>query len=196
VALLRYVEGRELTGGDGTERRLMGETLGRVHTITRIGHRRGGFESWLTPTQREILQVPWLAAALVQVRSEFDAPPHLTWATLHTDPAPEAFLLDPTTGEVGVIDWAGSQPGPALYDVASAVMYLRGTDASAEFLDAYLATGAVSTVEMGHLDVLRRFRWGGAGAVLRRATRPQRPHRASRRTRRQPTWPGCRTPQP
>jgi len=39
-------------------------------------------------------------------------------------------------------------------------MYLRGTDASAEFLDAYLATGAVSTVEMGHLDVLRRFRWG------------------------------------
>jgi Ser/Thr protein kinase RdoA (MazF antagonist) len=160
VALLRYVRGRALEGGNDYERRLMGETLGRVHTISAIGRRRGGFDNWLIPTRSETLRVPWLAAALVEVKAEFDGLPDVTWSTLHTDPAPEAFRLDSSTGEVGVIDWTGSRPGPALYDIASAVMYLGGADVSAEFLMAYLATGAVSPTEMVHLDSLRRFRWG------------------------------------
>ena len=59
---------------------------------------------------------------------------------LHADPAPEAFVHDDTTGVTGLIDWAGSARGPVLYDVASAVMYLGGTEHATAFLDAYRAT--------------------------------------------------------
>lgn len=160
LALLRYVGGRVLSGHDDHERWLIGETLARVHTATKSAPRRGGFDGWLSPDPQAEALVPWLAGALSQVRSERDALPALTWATLHTDPAPEAFLLDEAIGRVGVIDWAGSRLGPVLYDVASAVMYLGGLDASSAFLSAYEAGDVLAAGELGHLDALRRFRWG------------------------------------
>jgi Ser/Thr protein kinase RdoA (MazF antagonist) len=160
LALLDYVPGRELTGGNEQERRLIAETLGRVHTVTQTGPRRGGFKDWLQPTSAASTRVPWLAAALREVRSEFDALPALSWATLHTDPAPEAFVLEAATGRVGLIDWTGSRAGPVLYDVASAVMYLGGPGASAPFLEVYQSSGRLLPGELDRLDTLRRFRWG------------------------------------
>jgi Ser/Thr protein kinase RdoA (MazF antagonist) len=166
LALLEYVPGRELTGENEEEQRLIGEALGRVHSVTSSGPRRGGFEDWLKPSPPATAQVAWLPRALDRVRREFDSLPALTWATLHTDPAPEAFVSDDATGVVGLIDWAGSRPGPVLYDVASAVMYLGGPDASAPFLEAYQASGLLMPGELKQLDALRRFRWGVQAAYF------------------------------
>ena len=85
-------------------------------------------------------------------------PASLTWGGLHTDPATEAFLHNAATGAVGVIDWSVSVRGPLLYDVASAVMYINPPALS--FVDAYLATGALSRAEVRRgLDVMRQYRW-------------------------------------
>jgi homoserine kinase type II len=59
----------------------------------------------------------------------------LTWAGLHGDPAPEAFLRQPD-GEIALIDWGSFMTGPVLYDVASAVMYVGHEE---HVINAYLA---------------------------------------------------------
>ena len=84
--------------------------------------------------------------------------PLLTWGRLHTDPAPEAFLHDAASGVTGLIDWAGACPGPLLYDVASAVMYLGGLAAAEPFLAAYLSTSPLPRAELIHLPTWLRYR--------------------------------------
>jgi homoserine kinase type II len=59
----------------------------------------------------------------------------LTWAGLHGDPSPEAFFRRPS-GDIALIDWGSWMIGPALYDLASAAMYV-GTDA--HLIPAYQA---------------------------------------------------------
>ena len=65
-------------------------------------------------------------------------------------------------------------PGPVLYDVASAVMYLGGPDDAAAFLAAYRTHGPLSADELQLLDAFRRFR--GGRPVLRLAPGGPRPH--------------------
>ncbi|MET3770361.1 Ser/Thr protein kinase RdoA (MazF antagonist), partial [Marisediminicola sp. UYEF4] len=102
----------------------------------------------------------WVRDAVARVYSEYTKLPPLTWALLHTDPEPEAFLRD-DSGNVGVIDWAGSVPGPALYDLASAVMYAGGERHAQPLLDAYERVGVVTGTEIRtHLGSLRRLRAG------------------------------------
>ncbi len=84
--------------------------------------------------------------------------PPLTWGRLHTDPAPEAFLHDAASGVTGLIDWAGACPGPLLYDVASAVMYLGGVSAAEPFLAAYLPSSPLPRAELAHLPTWWRYR--------------------------------------
>ena len=62
------------------------------------------------------------------------------------------------TGATGLIDWTGAKRGPILYDVASAVMYLGGTERATPFLSTYQTQGPLEAREMQHLDALRRFR--------------------------------------
>jgi Ser/Thr protein kinase RdoA (MazF antagonist) len=84
----------------------------------------------------------------------------LSWGLLHSDPAPEAFRLDTATGVCGVIDWSVALAGPLLYDLASAVMYVGGTDRAGELVEAYLREAVLtrSEVERGLLPMLS-FRW-------------------------------------
>jgi Ser/Thr protein kinase RdoA (MazF antagonist) len=77
---------------------------------------------------------------------------------LHTDPSPEEFLHDDSTGVTGLVDWAGATRGPVLYDVASALMYLGGPEYATAFLTTYQTHGPVAMDEMQHLDRFRRFR--------------------------------------
>ena len=87
--------------------------------------------------------------------------PWPSWSVLHTDPAPEAFVHDDTTGITGLIDWAGAKRGPVLYDVASAVMYLGGPESATAF-----PRGPLDTDETGLLDAFRRFRGAAQGAYF------------------------------
>lgn len=160
LALLRHVPGRELDGDSGHEQQLIGTALATVHTAGCPAPDTGPFMSeWLYPAEDVLAVATWLPPALAEIRREYNALPQLTWTQLHTDPAPEAFIHDDATGSTGLIDWAGSRRGPALYDVASAVMYLGGPQQAEQFLSSYADRGPVENDELALLDIFRRFRW-------------------------------------
>lgn len=120
---------------------------------------------WLAPELPGVEAHPWLLQVVAAVRAETD-PLSVTWSVLHTDPSPEAFVHNDSTGVTGLIDWAGARRGPVLYDVASTVMYLGGTERAAAFLSAYWTDGPLAALEMQHLDAFRRFREAIQGAYF------------------------------
>ena len=161
VALLELVPGRELAGESDEEQHWMASTLAGVHAAGSPdrGPSTATFATeWLSARQQGLEAHPWLAPAIDAVRAETD-PLTVTWSVLHTDPSPEAFIHDDSSGVTGLIDWAGARRGPVLYDVASAAMYLGGPDRAAAFLTTYATHGPLGTDEMRLLDAFRRFRW-------------------------------------
>lgn len=160
MALLEYVPGRELEGESDEEQRWIARTLAGVHCA---GSPASGpspatfMADWLSQVLPGVEAHPWLVKVVESVREETD-PLNVTWAVLHTDPAPEAFVRNDSTGVTGLIDWAGARRGPVLYDVASAVMYLGGPERAAAFLSTYRTYGPLAVGEMEHLDAFRRFR--------------------------------------
>jgi homoserine kinase type II len=166
LALLEHVPGRELDGESDEEQRWIAETLAAVHvTAAAPCHPATGFYDWLSPDAPGVDAQPWLTSAIGAVRAETD-PLTVTWSLLHTDPVPGAFRHDRATGVTGLIDWAGAQRGPVLYDVASAVMYLGGPEHATTFLETYAARGPLGADELRHLGAFRRFRWAVQGAYF------------------------------
>lgn len=163
LALLRFVGGEELTGTSDEECRLIGSTLGRAHQALagREVAEAGRFH-WIDTAAAHLGVRPWVRPAVRAAIAAYDAvaPSSLTWGLLHTDPAPEAFHLDATTGVCGLIDWDLGIVGPLLYDLASAEMYVGGPQRSGPLIDAYLATGALSADEVDRaLQPMSRMRW-------------------------------------
>lgn len=170
LALLQHVPGRELDGETDEEQEWIASTLAGVHSAAHPTLRRSTTTfalDWLSPQMPGVEAHPWLMAAIEAVRVETD-PLTVTWSVLHTDPAPEAFIHDHRSGVTGLIDWTGARRGPVLYDVASAVMYLGGTEHASAFLSAYLSQGPLPADEMQHLDAFRRFREAVQGAYFAR----------------------------
>lgn len=168
LALLAHVPGRELEGETDEEQEWIASTLAGVHSAgdPARGPRTATFATdWLSPQLPGVGAHPWLLAAIEAVRHETDLLT-VTWAVLHTDPFPGAFIHDDRTGVTGLIDWAGARRGPVLYDVASAVMYLGGAGRSVAFLTAYQARGPLAAEEMEHLGAFRRFREAVQGAYF------------------------------
>ncbi len=168
LALLVHVPGRELDGESDEEQRWIAATLARVHLAANAA--RGPspatfMADWLSPRLPGTEAHPWLGPVFEAVRAETD-PLTLTWSLLHTDPTPEAFIHDDRTGVTGLIDWTGAQRGPVLYDVASAVMYLRGPERASAFLGAYEEQGPLGADETRSLDAFRRFRWAVQAAYF------------------------------
>ncbi len=157
LALLAWVAGLPLTGETPEEQRLVGGTLARAHRLAGPA-RPGAFFAWLGPDHPALDVEPGLRGDVAAVLAEIAALPPLTWGRLHTDPAPEAFLHDASTGITGLVDWAGACPGPLLYDIASAVMYLGGLTAAAPFLAAYADTAPLPRDELDHLPAWLRYR--------------------------------------
>src|SRR4051794_3743414 len=118
MALLEHVPGRELDGASADEQRWMADTLATVHALggTATGPAAARFFGWLAPDAPGVQAHPWLPPAIDAIRTEVDGL-GLTWSVLHTDPSPEAFLHDDSTGVTGLVDWTGAQRGPVLYDV-------------------------------------------------------------------------------
>ncbi|MEZ0494608.1 phosphotransferase enzyme family protein [Kineococcus sp. TBRC 1896] len=166
LALLRRVEGAPLTGADPREQVLIGTTLGRAHhalTATTGPGSPGAFPHWVDPGAAHLEVEPWVRPAVRDALARYTAlraaGPPLTCAVLHGDPDPGAFLAL-GDGDCGLIDWSSAEPGPLLYDLASAALYLGGPDRATALVEAYVATGvlAPSEVERG-LDVLHAVRW-------------------------------------
>ena len=166
LVLLVQVPGEGLTGHSAREQHLIAGTLAAVHGATALGMRAGPLWEALGLGDAALDAEPWVGPAVGSAVAAYTALPPLTWALLHTDPAPEAFLLDDATGAVGLVDWAGAVEGPVLYDVASAVMYLGGPPSAASFLSAYAASGVLPTGELDHVAVLLRLRWAVQAAYF------------------------------
>jgi Ser/Thr protein kinase RdoA (MazF antagonist) len=163
LALLTWVPGRALTGQDDTEQDLIGRTLAQVHQAL-AGHEVEQAQRfhWVDPDADYLSLRPWLRPAITAALAVLDAahPDTMSWGLLHTDPAPEAFRLDPATGRCGVIDWSCALYGPLLYDLASAVMYVGGPGHAKTLVRAYLGEGVLGAAEVEHgLAPMLRFRW-------------------------------------
>ena len=159
VALLRWVDGRELDGS-GDDPTAIGTTLAKAHRVLAATHVPDAppFD-WIDLRAGHLDAEPWVRPAVSAVLDEWAGARHrvTTWGFLHGDPAPEAFRQD-TTGTCGLIDWAGGVHGPCLYDVASAAMYL-GPDDSPAMVDAYRRHGVVGDRELDELPTLLRLRF-------------------------------------
>jgi Ser/Thr protein kinase RdoA (MazF antagonist) len=122
MGLLAWVPGDPLTGQDECQRRLIGQTLGRVHralsdqalsdqaiSVTRHFH-------WVDPAAEHLSLRPWIRPAVGGAVTALGGLETSAWSAgmLHADPAPEAFRLDPVTGRCGVIDWSTALHGPLL----------------------------------------------------------------------------------
>lgn len=163
LALLAFVDGALLTDETEEELVLIGSTLERAHRIL-AGSELPDADPfpWIDPVASHLSLRPWVRPAVQAALAAWQGipPESLTWAPLHTDPAPEAFRLDRRTGVCGLIDWDLGVIGPLLYDLASAEMYVGGPRRSGPLLRAYLATGALTPgeVERG-LRRLATLRW-------------------------------------
>jgi homoserine kinase type II len=169
LALLRWVPGRPLRHDDPIEGQWWGNALAAAHrALARFTH------PGLAPFQRVRPEAPHLAledwlgpavrAAIAAVR-KLCVTDQLTYGVLHGNPSHEDFRLDPETGKVGLIGWSDPGGGPLVYDVAAAVHFAGGTDASGDLLDGYLAGSALapaSTVTREECDAalptMLRFR--------------------------------------
>jgi len=163
VALLTWVPGDGLPNTGPDEQRLIGSTLARVHgVLADVSSGAAERFHWVDAGAPHLAIRPWTRPAVTAALEAYDAvaAEPLSWGLLHTDPAPEAFRLDPATGECGLIDWAVAMTGPLLYDLASAVMYVGGLAHADRLVAAYLAGGAMSRAEVERgLPTLLRFRW-------------------------------------
>lgn len=163
LAVLAWVPGRPLTGHNTAERKLIGTTLAKVHRALTGGETAGAQRfHWVDPEAGYLSLRPWLRPAITAALAALDAagPVSMTWGLLHADPAPEAFRLDPATGQCGIIDWSYFLHGPLLYDLASAVMYVGGPAHAGNLIEAYLEEGMLARAEVDHgLAVMLRFRW-------------------------------------
>jgi Ser/Thr protein kinase RdoA (MazF antagonist) len=168
LALLEHVPGRELEGGTDEQQRWIAITLAGLHAAgdPTDGPSTATFMTgWLSPQLPGVRKHRWLLRAIEAVRAATD-PLTVTWSVVHTDPSPEAFVHNDSTGETALIDWAGARRGPVLYDVASAVMYLGGPLQGSAFLTTYRSQGPLGSDELRWLDAFRRFRFAVQGAYF------------------------------
>jgi homoserine kinase type II len=154
VGVLEFVEGVPLTGADAAA---VGETLARVHGVT--GYAAGDLHEWLHLLRQFdpwLDLEEWIRPAVEGAMDGVRRLGSLSWAWLHGDPAPEAFLRRPD-GTIALIDWGAAMHGPVLYDVASAVMYAGSPD---HVVPTYLNLQSELAEEVkAGLDVFLEVRW-------------------------------------
>ncbi len=163
LALLRWVGGRPLTA-EVADHAMMGSTLGRVHlAAAAVPVAPSQPFPWLDVDAGHLLLARWLRPAIAGALQRYEAlapDTSLSFGMLHSDPAPEAFRYREASGACGLIDWAAAIRGPLLYDVASAAMYVGGSERTGGLLDSYVRTGALCAVEIQRgLGTLLRMRW-------------------------------------
>jgi Ser/Thr protein kinase RdoA (MazF antagonist) len=164
LAVLRRIPGRLLDGGDPLDQQWWGDRLGAVHRALQSFH-HPGLRPWrlLDPEAPHLAVEPWLRGAVADAVSatvRLTITDRLTYGVLHGDPAPDGFVVDPSTGRAGLLDCGASGVGPLVYDVAAAVVYAGGLDRAGELIDGYLAAGPVGSDELhAALPVLLRLRW-------------------------------------
>jgi Ser/Thr protein kinase RdoA (MazF antagonist) len=162
TALLRYVAGEPLAGTGPDVQRIIGTTLASVHNALSTVDAPAVFH-WVDPAAEHLGKRPWLRNAITEACAALDQLDvcTLTVGALHTDPSPEAFRWDPSTGRCGLIDWSVGLRGPLLYDLASAAMYVGGPVRAGVLIQSYLdSSGVMGAAEVQRgMATMTRFRW-------------------------------------
>jgi phosphotransferase family enzyme len=115
LAVLKFVDGTALTRTP-QDQAAIGTTLARVHEISR--EPAGDLEKWfglITQFDAHLDLEPWIRPAVENALNgvrAVAARQQLTWAGLHADPSPDAFLRQ-ASGEIALIDWGGWMLGPS-----------------------------------------------------------------------------------
>ncbi|GIH11640.1 hypothetical protein Rhe02_97070 [Rhizocola hellebori] len=161
---MNFVDGRALDAADPVDQQWWGDRLGRAHqALTGFTHPGLPAWHWVRPEAAHLGIAAWLRPAVtraVHTLEKLQVTDRLTFGTLHGDPSCGAFLLDQTTGRIGIIDWGSVVSGPLVYDLASAVMYAGGIECATGLVNAYAATGVVPMAEIeAALPTLLNFRW-------------------------------------
>ena len=163
LALLTFVEGTQLSGQTPRDQGLIGATLGRVHrALAGTDMPEAERFHWIDLAATHLRVRDWVRPAVARALAEWDAidPGSFNHGLLHSDPAPEAFRFDASSGVCGLIDWDRVLVGPLLYDLASAVMYVGGPSRGQALVAAYLAGGPMSGAEIERgLRAALRLRW-------------------------------------
>ncbi|MEH3076472.1 MAG: phosphotransferase [Quadrisphaera sp.] len=184
LALLRWVAGSPVDGDDDDAPALMGAVLGTAHSLL-AGVDDGSaarFPPWPELEGDHLDVEPWVrpavAGALAAYRDLQDGSGAaglgpLPVGLLHADPAPDAFLRPVSGGDprCGLIDWSSAEHGPLLYDVASAVMYVGGSERGRALVEAYaeaVAPGADAAALLPQVEVLLGLRQAVQAAYFAR----------------------------
>jgi len=163
LALLHFVEGRELDPTRPDEQRVWGTTLGQAHRIllTKVPPPNVQAWHWVDADAPHLDVEPWVRPAVLAAVDELADVQRrvlLTIGLLHADPAPEVFLID-TRGQAALIDLSSVTWGPLLYDLASARMYAGDEATFTNVRDSYLAVAPIQLEEIAALPTFLRFRW-------------------------------------
>lgn len=162
LALLDWVEGSPVEQYTTEGMCLVGRTLARAHLALGSVPAQAGIMPSLDPAAPHLWIRPWIRPALAAARAAVEALglDTLTWGPLHADPASEAFLSEPGSGTVGLIDWGAYTVGPRVFDLAYAVLYAGGPQKARPLISAYLAEGALSAAEVERaLDAMLGWCW-------------------------------------
>ncbi|MBR7829468.1 GNAT family N-acetyltransferase [Actinospica sp. MGRD01-02] len=162
LALLSWVDGDAVEQNTTEGMRLIGNTLARAHLALGSSPGKPDIEPRHDPSRLYLGVRPWIRPAIASAHAAVEAldPETLTWGPLHGDPAAEAFLRDPASGEVGLIDWGAYTVGPRVFDLASAVMYAGNLDRARPLIEAYIDAGALSGAEVDRaLPAMLGWRW-------------------------------------
>jgi homoserine kinase type II len=162
VALLSWVDGNAVEQNTTEDMRLIGDTLARAHLALGTSPAQPDIEPRLDPSHLYLGVRPWIRPAIASAYAAIEAldPETLTWGPLHGDPAAEAFLRDPASGDVGLIDWGAYTVGPRVFDLASAVMYVGDIDGARPLIEAYVDAGALNVAEVERaLTAMLGWRW-------------------------------------
>lgn len=158
LALLRFVPGAPLDWTTSEAPRIVGQWLGRVHAILRhepvTASDQNSLFTYLTKITLEVAAhsgLQHLIDRAVRAVQTFESQTHVTYGTIYGDYM--EFLCDPTTGQIGLIDWGTVRWGPLLFDIALVQQQFHGVgqqwqQQTDQFMQEYLREGPISLQEM------------------------------------------------
>lgn len=165
LALLRYVPGDPLQFSEPDAATLYGHLLGHTHCLLLNSFAAKdffGLTEFLLQEDEYVIAQPDLASLIHQTLEKtrtYEAQHPVTYGVIWADRM--EIVREKETGQVGIIDWGAMGWGPLAFDVALSLLRLfpERSQASHEFLQAYLTVAPVSVLDLQGLTYYKALFW-------------------------------------